>query len=105
MELQIRKSVLKIYKKSINLHYSDMRVASRPRRLKTPGSLFQAVLKEIDRLDIPFRIEPLILLINPLQARRILYNLDLISHVSESQHCTADFLDLGMEITTIPLYF
>ncbi|GFY58458.1 hypothetical protein TNIN_423351 [Trichonephila inaurata madagascariensis] len=43
----------------------------------------------MDELDIPSQIEQLLLPINPLGASRILYNLDLMSHVLKSQNRTA----------------
>ncbi|GFY70679.1 hypothetical protein TNIN_352131 [Trichonephila inaurata madagascariensis] len=72
------------------LPHSDMRVKSGSRRQKTQDGFFQVVLKEMDDLDIPSLIEQLLLPINPLGASRVLlYHLDLMSHVSKSQNCTA----------------
>ncbi|GFS56676.1 hypothetical protein NPIL_462211 [Nephila pilipes] len=91
------KSALKLYQKLIRLPHSDMRVESRPRRLKTQSGFLQAVLKEMNVLDIPSRTEPLLPPINSLKASKILYHLDLVSPILKTQDCYAVLFSAGME--------
>ncbi|GFU36230.1 uncharacterized protein LOC103524116 [Nephila pilipes] len=92
------KSALKLYHKLIHLPHSNMWwFESGTRRLKTRDCFLQAVLKEMDRLDIPSQIEPLLSSINPLQASKILYHLGLMSPVLKVQDCSAELFNVGME--------
>ncbi|GFT32455.1 hypothetical protein NPIL_103131 [Nephila pilipes] len=72
-----------------------MSVESRPRKLKTQNGFLQAVFKEMDGLDIPSWIEPLMTPINSLEASKILYHLDLMSHVLKAQDCFAVLFSEG----------
>ncbi|GFT88278.1 NRF domain-containing protein [Nephila pilipes] len=65
--------------------------------LKTQDGFLQAVLREMDGLDIPSRIEPLLLPISPLETSKILYHLDLMSPVLKAQDCSTSLFRAGME--------
>ncbi|GFU37849.1 hypothetical protein NPIL_646511 [Nephila pilipes] len=74
-----------------------MRVESRHRRLKTQDGFLQTVLKEMDGVDIPSRIELLLPPINPLEASKILYHLDLMTLALRDQNSSAALFSAGME--------
>ncbi|XP_015920769.2 uncharacterized protein [Parasteatoda tepidariorum] len=50
----------------------------------------------MDEFDIPFRIEPLLPPLNPMESSKILHHLDFMSPVLKSQDCTAAFFSAGM---------
>ncbi|XP_015926598.1 uncharacterized protein [Parasteatoda tepidariorum] len=51
----------------------------------------------MDEFDIPSRIEPLPPPLNPMEASKILYHLDLMIPVLKAEDCTAALFSAGME--------
>lgn len=97
MKYEIKKSVLNLYQKNYSPTSCDMWVNSEPCRFKTKSGFRQAVLKHIEGLKIPSRIETLLFPTNPLEASRTFYHLDLMSPVPKCNDCTAALFFAGME--------
>ncbi|XP_015915700.2 uncharacterized protein [Parasteatoda tepidariorum] len=74
-----------------------MLTKSESRWLKTQDGYLQAVLKVMDEFDIPSRIKLLLPPLNPMEARKILYHLDLMCPILKAQDCIADLFSAGME--------